>query len=72
MESKMGDKKTHMLSLRVTQKQWDYLEEIAERIKQSTGFRITRASIVIKMMEYGLPYLEKEFPKDDFVNKRSA
>lgn len=68
----MGDKKTHMLSLRVTQKQWDYLEEIAERIKQSTGFRITRASIVIKMMEYGLPYLEKEFPKDDFVNKRSA
>lgn len=68
----MGDKKTHMVSLRVTQKQWDYLEEIADRIKQSTGFHITRASIIIKMMEYGLPYIEREFPKNNYIDKRSA
>ncbi len=53
-----------MLSLRVTEAQFEYLEEMAKRIRKSTGFKITRASIVLKLMELGLPHLEKEFPKD--------
>lgn len=57
-------RKSKMLSLRVTEAQFNYLEEMAKRIKNDTGFKITRASIVLKLMELGLPALEKEFPKD--------
>ncbi|MFW7378265.1 MAG: hypothetical protein ACOH5I_05630 [Oligoflexus sp.] len=57
-----GQKKSRMLSMRVTEEQYQYLEEMAQRIRQKTGFRVTRASIVLKLMEHGLPYLEKEFP----------
>lgn len=60
--SQTGQKKTRMISLRVTEEQYQYLEDMAQRIREKTGFRVTRASIVLKLMEYGLPYLEKEFP----------
>lgn len=58
-------KKNRMLSLRITEHQYQYLEEMALRIRKATGFRVTRASIILKLMEYGLPHLEKEFPKSD-------
>ena len=57
-------KKTKMISMRITQEQFDYLENFAAKIKKSTGFRITRASIIIKLIEYGIPHLEEEFPLD--------
>lgn len=61
----MGSKpKTKMLSLRVTEEQFGYLEDMAQRIRKATGFKITRASIVIKLMQLGLPALEKEFPRE--------
>ena len=59
------NKKSRMLSLRVTEEQFEYLERMAKRIKERTGFRVTRASIVIKLMEYGLPHLEDEFPENE-------
>jgi len=61
----MGDRKSRMISMRVTEKQYAYLENMAKRIKRKTGFHITRASIIIKLMEFGLPFLDKEFPKDE-------
>ena len=64
-------KKSRMISMRITEKQYNYLNEMALRIKLDTGFRITRASIILKMMEHGLPFLEKEFPKKD-TEKQSA
>lgn len=57
-----GPKKSKMISMRITAEQFDYLEEMALRIRKQTGFRVTRASIVLKLMERGLPFLEKEFP----------
>lgn len=62
-------RKNRMLSIRVTQKQYDALEALAKRIRQRTGFRITRASIMLKLMEYGLSDLEKEFPPDEEENE---
>lgn len=58
-------KKTRMISLRITEDQYQYLESMAKRIRGRTGFKITRASIVLKLMEFGLPYLEKEFPEHE-------
>lgn len=57
-------KKTRMISMRITEEQYNYLEAMAARIRRYTGFKITRASIILKMMEYGMPGLEKEFPKE--------
>ena len=61
----MGERKCRMISMRVTEKQYRYLEAMSRRIKARTGFHITRASIILKLMEYGLPYLENEFPAED-------
>ncbi len=57
-------RKKKMLSLRISERQFEYLDEMAKRIKDKTGFHITRASIVLKLMEYGYPSLEQEFPDE--------
>ena len=59
-----SSKKKKMISLRITEKQFRYLDQMAKRIREQTGYKITRASIILKLMEYGFPYLEKEFPKN--------
>jgi phenylalanine-4-hydroxylase len=56
-------KKTKMISLRVTEDQFEYLDQMAKRIKQRTGFRVTRASIILRLMQFGAPFLNREFPK---------
>ena len=61
----MGARKSKMISMRITEEQYNYLNKVAKRIKGRTGFHITRASIILKMMEYGLPFLEQEFPEDE-------
>lgn len=52
--------------MRITETQYQYLESVARRIRKETGFRVTRASIMLKLMEYGLPHLNQEFPPEDF------
>ena len=54
-----------MISLRVTEKQFRYLDEMARRIRAETGFKITLASIILKLMEFGYPFLEKDFPSHE-------
>ena len=51
--------------MRVTEEQFQYLESMAKRIKKTTGFRVTRASIILKLMEYGYPFLDREFPDQE-------
>ena len=57
--------KTRMLSVRVTEAQYQYLETIRERIKKRSGFRVTRASIILKLIENGVPKLNEEIPALD-------
>ena len=61
----MAERKSRMVSMRITETQYQHIQEIARAIRESTGFRITRASIMLKLMEYGLPYLQEEFLKDE-------
>jgi hypothetical protein len=56
-------RKSKMVSLRLTPEQFEYLDNIALKLRQSTGFQVTRASIILKLMEYGFPYLEHAFPE---------
>lgn len=63
-------RKSRMISMRVTEKQYRYLNDMAQRIRNQTGFHITRASIILKLMEYGLPYLENEFPEKSNDDKK--
>jgi|GEM_PF-1885247 len=57
----MAEVKAKMVSMRMTERQYRRIEEIARKIRNDTGFRITRASIMLKLMELGLPALEQEF-----------
>ena len=70
--SNKDERKSKMISMRVTDKQYAFLTEMARRIKAETGFKITRASIILKLMEYGLPYLERDFPAPTDKEKKSA
>ena len=63
-------KKNRMISMRVTEDQYNYLEEMARRIRMKTGFRITRASIMLKLMEYGKPLLENDFRAEEEPKKK--
>ena len=65
------EKKSKMISMRMTQRQFDSLDHLAIRLKTATGVSITRASIIMKLMEYGLPKLEEQIPFNDSLNKRN-
>lgn len=56
--------KTRMISLRITERQYRCLEDLSRKITRQSGFRITRASIILKLMEYGLPILDRAFPEE--------
>ena len=58
------------LLMRMTEEQYAYLEAVAIRIRMATGLRITRASLMLKLMEYGKPFLEKDFPEDAAPTKK--
>jgi hypothetical protein len=63
-------RKSRMVSLRITEEQFQALDVIGQRLRQTTGFHITRASIILKLMEFGLPALEEVFPdlRNDISN----
>ncbi len=52
-----------MLSIRLTEEQFQYLDLMVERVKTHTGTQVTRSSVVLKLLEYGLPMLDRDFPK---------
>lgn len=56
-------KKPKLISMRLTDGQYGYLESMLNRVKALTGTKVTRTSIILKLMEYGLPALERDFPR---------
>ncbi len=41
------------------------VEFLAKEIKRTSGFHITKASIMLKMMEYGYPQLKSEVEEEE-------
>jgi hypothetical protein len=62
-------KKTRMVSIRLTEAQWQYLEGINSRLERERHLRLTRTSIVLKMLELGMPALEQKFFGPPSVNR---
>jgi hypothetical protein len=60
----VSERKSRMVSMRITETQFQHIQQIAREIRESTGFRITRASIMLKLMEYGLPKLQEQVIKE--------
>jgi len=58
-----GPKKSKMLSIRLTEDQFQFLDSMIARIKDHTGTTVTRSSVVLKMLEYGLPGINQDFPR---------
>ena len=66
--------KKKMISMRMSETQYKQLNDIALQIKTKTGFRITRASIVLKLMEFGYDRFAHEFLTENALDeiKRSS
>lgn len=56
----MARVKNRMISMRLTEAQYQKFIDILSDIRSNYGFSITRTSLILKMLEYGLPELEKE------------
>jgi hypothetical protein len=54
-----------MVSMRMTLEQYTMVEFLAKEIKRTSGFHITKASIMLKMMEYGYPQLKSEVEEEE-------
>ena len=67
----MARSKSRMISMRLTEAQYQKFKSIIHEIKEQYGFSITRTSLILKMLEYGLPELEKELHRSK-SEKRSA
>ena len=60
-----GKTKCKMVSMRMTLEQYTMIDFLAKEIKRTSGFHITKASIMLKMMEYGYPQLKSELEAED-------
>ena len=58
-----GLRKKHIVTMRLTDEQLHYLDQMVSRIEDHTGTRVTRTSVIKKLMRYGYPHLEKDFPR---------
>ena len=67
----MARVKNRMISMRLTEAQYQKFINIISEIRSNYGFAITRTSLILKMLEYGLPELEKELKRSK-NEKRSA
>ncbi len=52
--------KCKMVSMRMTLEQYHMIEGLAREIRSSCGYHITKASIMLKLMEYGYARLKTE------------
>ncbi len=59
----MARVKNRMISMRLTEEQYQKFMSIISDIRSSYGFSITRTSLILKMLEYGLPELERELKR---------
>jgi len=68
---KKGVTKPKMLSMRMTDDQFYHLEEMIRLIESETGTKVTKSSLVLKLIEFGKPTLEKLYPAA-FANRLHA
>ncbi len=58
--------------MRLTEAQYQKLTDLKARLDASSGFKITRASIMLKLMEFGLSRFEEEFLKEENTKNFSS
>jgi len=49
------------LTFRINMNQEQYLQEAQNAVEQSTGFVVSKAWVVLKLMEHGLDNFERQF-----------
>ncbi|MEZ4742749.1 MAG: hypothetical protein R3B45_09920 [Bdellovibrionota bacterium] len=61
--------KPKMLSVRLTKEQFDDLENMIRLIELETGTKVSRSSLVLKLIEFGRSKLESLYPVAFGVDK---
>ena len=59
------DNKTNMLTLRLDEADWEYLNEIVRYMKEKSGMKVTRTWIVLEMMRLGRKSFENSYLEKD-------
>ena len=65
------DPKPIVISLKLTQEQFDWLDQAAQFISSETECNVSHGSIVMRLMENGLPAFEKEMEQLRSKNNRN-
>ena len=55
--------KPRMISVRLTEEQYQAIQETIKFIELETGTRVTMSSLVLKLLAFGKPILEQLYPR---------
>lgn len=66
------DPKSVLMTLKLTQEQFDWIDQAAQFISTETGCDVSHGSIVMRLMENGLPAFEKELEQLRSKNNQSS
>ena len=67
----MAVKKPRMISMRLTEEQFQDLEQMIAYIETETGTKVTKSSLIIKLIEFGKPILQDLYPRSPGVVSES-
>ena len=55
-------KKPRTISIRLTEEQYQIIQEMIKFIESQTGTKVTQSSLILKLIEFGKPILEQLYP----------
>jgi hypothetical protein len=55
-------KKPRTISIRLTEEQYQTIQEMIKFIEAQTGTKVTQSSLILKLIQFGKPILEQLYP----------
>lgn len=65
------DPNSYVISLKLTKDQYEWIDQVARFIAAETGCQVSHSSVMMRLMENGLPAFEKEMEQLRSRNNRA-
>ena len=65
------DPNSFVISLKLTKDQFEWIDQVARFIASETGCQVSHSSVMMRLMENGLPAFEKEMEQLRSRNNRA-
>jgi hypothetical protein len=56
-------RKPRMISMRLTEDQYQTIQDMIKFIEVETGTKVTQSSLILKLIEFGRPILQQLYPR---------